>query len=54
MADRMKSFDTEIWAKEFVEMHKTNTGIASDESTMIAWFASALMRGYEEGKYGAA
>lgn len=44
----MSSFDANDWAKEFVELVKEKPTIATDEGTMLAWFASALMRGYDE------
>jgi hypothetical protein len=37
------SFDARDWAKAFC---KLNPGV--DELTMISWFASALMRGYDQ------
>lgn len=42
------SFDAQVWAKEFVKIAKEKPKIATDEGTMLAWFASALMRGYDE------
>jgi hypothetical protein len=42
----LPSFDARDWAKAFC---KLNPGM--DEGTMISWFASALMRGYDQG-YG--
>ena len=38
-------FDAKIWAKEFC---KLNT--ASDERTMVSWFANAIMAGYDYAK----
>lgn len=43
-----QSFDARVWAKEFVSIVKQNPSIATDEGTMIGWFANALMRGYDE------
>ncbi len=43
-----KSFDARDWAKAFVEYQKANPAIATDEECMTTWFASALMRGYDE------
>jgi hypothetical protein len=43
------SFDARVWAKDFVEHAKANPAIATDPETMLAWFASALMRGHDEG-----
>lgn len=42
------SFDARVWAKAFCEDNPE-----MDEETMIAWFANALMRGYDEGRYKA-
>lgn len=42
------SFDAQIWAKEFVTAVQYKPEIATDEGTMIGWFANALMRGYDE------
>ncbi len=39
----LPSFDAKDWAQAFC---KLNPGV--DEATMIAWFANALMRGYDE------
>ena len=44
----IQSFDARVWAKEFVEYVKTTPTIATDEATMVTWFANALMRGYDE------
>lgn len=44
----MNSFDARDWAKQFVEHVKRIPSIATDEETMVSWFASALMRGYDE------
>lgn len=41
----VQGIDAVKWAKEFVRL---NT--ASDEATMRAWFASAIMAGYDEAK----
>jgi hypothetical protein len=40
----LPSFDARDWAEAFC---KLNSGI--DEGLMIAWFANALMRGYDQG-----
>jgi hypothetical protein len=39
----LPSFDARDWAKAFCKVNPT-----ADEGTMIAWFANALMRGYDE------
>jgi hypothetical protein len=41
------SFDARVWAASFME-HDRKYKIASDEETMVTWFANALMRGYDE------
>jgi len=51
MANDLKfrdSFDARDWAKAFVEYVKANPSIATDEETMVGWFANAIMRGYDE------
>jgi len=47
-SDILKSFDARDWAKAFVEHVRQIPGIATDEETMVGWFANALMRGYDE------
>ena len=42
-ADPLQSFDARVWAAEFCRLFP-----GSDEELMIAWFANALMRGYDE------
>ena len=44
------SFDAMVWAKSFVAHVERNPSIPSDVGTMLAWFAGALMRGYDEAK----
>jgi len=46
-----ESFDGQVWARDFVETAKSNPSIATDEGTMLAWFCSALMRGYDEHRW---
>lgn len=38
----LPSFDAQDWAKAFVKLH------GGDEGLMLAWFANALMRGFDE------
>lgn len=45
------TFDAKDWAKVFVKMVKQNPSIATDEDTMLGWFANALMRGFDEAKF---
>lgn len=40
-------FDASIWAKEFVKLVKRKPEIATDEETMLGWFANAIMTGYD-------
>jgi hypothetical protein len=42
------SFDARDWANEFVQLVKENPSIATDVDTMVTWFSSAIMRGYDE------
>ena len=44
-----QSFDAQEWARAFAQQAKIEPGVATDESAMTAWFANALMRGYDEG-----
>jgi hypothetical protein len=41
----LPSFDARDWAEAFCKRFP-NSGL--DEGTMLAWFAGALMRGYDE------
>ena len=47
-AELYQSFDAQVWAKQFIEHVKANPDIPLDEACMTTWFASALMRGYDE------
>jgi hypothetical protein len=49
-----ESFDARDWATAFVEHVRANPDIATDEGTMISWFANAIMRGYDEAQNRAA
>ena len=42
--------DARVWAKTFVKTVATNPLIPTDEDTMLAWFASAIMAGYDRGQ----
>jgi hypothetical protein len=46
--DFTQSFDARDWAKAFVEHVRANPSIATDQGTMLGWFANAIMRGYDE------
>ena len=39
--------DAQVWAKEWLKIVKKNPSIATDEGTMIGWFANAIMAGYD-------
>lgn len=41
------NMDGKVWAEEFVKMVKKKSSIATDEGTMIGWFANAIMAGYD-------
>jgi len=41
--DSLQTMDARVWAAEFMKI----TGGAADESTMLAWFANALMCGWD-------
>lgn len=45
------SFDAHDWAEAFMK-HFGHRKDEIDEALMVAWFASALMRGYEEPRGG--
>ena len=49
--DIYKSFDASVWAHEFCDIFEKNHGFRPDEGWMITWFASALMRGYDEHRW---
>ena len=42
--------DAKIWAEEFVKAVNLMPTIATDEGTMIGWFANAIMAGYDYAK----
>lgn len=44
----LPSFDARDWAKSFVETAAKNGHPGIDEGWALSWFASALMRGYDE------
>jgi hypothetical protein len=46
--DFTQSFDALVWAAAFKAVVEANPEIATDEATLQAWFANALMRGYDE------
>ena len=42
--------DALVWAIEFVKTVKEYPSIATDEQTMLGWFANAIMAGYDKAK----
>ena len=48
MSNFTNSTDAEAWAKEFVARAKHDPEFATDEATMLGWFANAIMAGYDE------
>jgi hypothetical protein len=47
------SFDAKDWGAAFVALVKEKPDIATDEATMITWFAGAIMCGYDRGAHNA-
>jgi hypothetical protein len=45
-------FNARVWANEFVGFVSNKPEIATDEGTMIGWFANAIMAGYDKGVVG--
>ena len=45
-----QTFDGQTWAKEFIRHVHERPEIATDEGTMIAWFANAIMVGYDRAR----
>jgi hypothetical protein len=43
-------FDARVWARYFVATVRHIPEIATDEETMLGWFASAIMAGYDRAK----
>lgn len=46
----LPSFDADDWAKAFMARFNGDAASRIDLGLMRAWFASALMRGYDEGR----
>ena len=45
--EAMQTMDATVWAKAFVAHTKNNPAIATDEETMVGWFANAIMCGFD-------
>ena len=41
------TLDASVWAERFAEAVAADPTMASDRGTMIAWFANAIMAGYD-------
>lgn len=53
--DVLDTLDAYVWANEFIKTRHTvlkerEEDIADDEGTLLAWFANAIMKGYDNGK----
>jgi len=44
------TFDAKVWARQFMLITAANPAVASDEETMLGWFANAIMSGYDHAK----
>lgn len=45
--DLIGQTDAKLWAERFVLRVTKNPAIATDEGTMLAWFSSAILAGYD-------
>ena len=41
------TMDAQVWAREWIKTIKDHPNIATDEETMLGWFANAIMAGYD-------
>ena len=41
------TMDAQVWVRQWKEALAENPNIASDDATMIGWFANAIMAGYD-------
>jgi hypothetical protein len=48
--DLIGEFSATVWAQRFVQRVTENPSIATDEGTMTAWFAGAIMAGYDHAR----
>jgi len=44
------NMDARVWAREFIKVIKKKPSLAKDKGFMIAWFANAIMTGYDAAK----
>lgn len=50
--DLFSTFDASVWSKRFVQRAGENPEIPKDEGAMLAWFAGAIMAGFDYAKRG--
>jgi hypothetical protein len=48
--DLIGNTDARVWAAAWLETLAEHPQIATDEGTMLGWFANAIMAGYDEGR----
>ena len=41
------TFDARVWVQEWMKAIEKNPSIPTDEGTMLAWFANAIMAGHD-------
>jgi hypothetical protein len=46
---RLDTMDAKVWAEDWADAIAANPSIPTDEATMVAWFANAIMAGYSAG-----
>jgi hypothetical protein len=49
--DLVGEFDANVWAERFVQRVEEKPEIARDVGTMRAWFANAIMAGYDRAEH---
>lgn len=45
------TMDAQVWTQEWLKTVADKPDIATDEGTMIAWFANAIMAGYDTAQH---
>lgn len=45
------TMDAQVWVAEWMKQIKLTPEIALDEGAMLAWFANAIMAGYDTADY---
>lgn len=46
---KANEFSADVWARQFVNLMAQAPEMATDHGTMLAWFATAIMNGYDRG-----